>query len=150
MVKDNDLNTKADEPEDVQDTLKKVVAGVNAQMLTATLTDWFTTILIAKFVENTLMCRLMLIYIRQFVALSPLLVLFNIFLETNMGLMEKVVKTRKDDVKDGYIRRVIYMPGVFLIQRALADENEFVKKAALKAGQRIANNARMKPLAKGD
>ena len=74
---DDDLNAKADEPEDVQVILKKVVAGVNAQMLTATLTDWFTTILIAKFVENTLMCQLMLIYIRQFVALSPLLAMVN-------------------------------------------------------------------------
>ena len=79
-IKDNDLNAKADEPEDVKDILEKVIAGVNAQMLTAALTDWFTTILIAKFVENTLMCQLMLINIRQFVALSPLLAMSNMFL----------------------------------------------------------------------
>ena len=64
-------------------------------MLTATLTDWFTTIFIAKFVENTLMCQLMLIYVRQYVALSPLLAMFNLFLETNTEFMEKVVQKVK-------------------------------------------------------
>ena len=98
---DDDLNAKADEPEDVQVILKKVVAGVNAQMLTATLTDWFTTLLIAKLVENTLMCQLILIYIRQIVALSPLLAMFNMFLEIDKEFTEKVaqkVKMRRNDV----------------------------------------------------
>ena len=95
------MNAKADEPEAVENILQKVVAGVNAQMLTATLTDWFTTILIAKFVENALMCQLMLIYICQFMTLSHLLAMFNMFLETNTEFMEKVaqkVKVRRNDV----------------------------------------------------
>jgi len=72
-------------------------------------------------------------------------------------LMPEIVSTaeRMDiapHVKDGYIMMFIYMPGVFPEQfiqyigqvvqpilRALADENEFVRETALKAGQRIVN-----------
>ena len=70
-------------------------------MLTAALTDWFTTILIAKFVANTLVFELMLIYICQFMALSPLLAMFNMLLKTNTEFTEKVaqkVKMRRNDV----------------------------------------------------
>lgn len=55
-------------------------------------------------------------------------------------------------VKDGYIMMFIYMPNVFTneftpyigqiinpILKALADENEYVRETALKAGQRIVN-----------
>merc|ERR1719402_2064540 len=70
-------------------------------------------------------------------------------------LMPEIVSTaeRMDiapHVKDGYIMMFIYMPAVFPeefmqyigevvqpILRALADENEFVRETALKAGQRI-------------
>ena len=98
-----DLSAKANEPEDVEDILEKVVGGVNAQMLTAALTDWFTTNPIAKFSGITLMCQLMLmyIYLRQFVALSPLLAMFNMFVETNTEFMEKLaqkVKMRRNNV----------------------------------------------------
>merc|ERR550532_1747042 len=72
-------------------------------------------------------------------------------------LMPEIVSTaeRMDiapHVKDGYIMMFIYMPAVFPDQfkdyigqavkpilRALADENEFVRDTALKAGQRIVN-----------
>ena len=72
-------------------------------------------------------------------------------------LMPEIVSTaeRMDiapHVKDGYIMMFIYMPAVFQDQfkeyigqvvkpilRALADENEFVRDTALKAGQRIVN-----------
>merc|ERR1719400_2754779 len=72
-------------------------------------------------------------------------------------LMPEIIQTaeRMDiapHVKDGYIMMFIYMPGVFPEQfrpyigqvvqpilRALADENEFVRETALKAGQRIVN-----------
>ena len=72
-------------------------------------------------------------------------------------LMPEIVSTaeRMDiapHVKDGYIMMFIYMPAVFPehfkdyigeavkpILRALADENEFVRETALKAGQRIVN-----------
>ena len=72
-------------------------------------------------------------------------------------LMPEIIQTaeRMDiapHVKDGYIMMFIYMPGVFPEQfrpyigqvvqpilRALADENEFVRDTALKAGQRIVN-----------
>jgi len=72
-------------------------------------------------------------------------------------LMPEIVSTaeRMDiapHVKDGYIMMFIYMPSVFPDQfkdyigqavkpilRALADENEFVRETALKAGQRIVN-----------
>eukprot|EP00090_Calanus_glacialis_P034085 TRINITY_DN5691_c0_g1_i1.p1 TRINITY_DN5691_c0_g1~~TRINITY_DN5691_c0_g1_i1.p1 ORF type:complete len:2002 (-),score=813.41 TRINITY_DN5691_c0_g1_i1:71-5326(-) len=72
-------------------------------------------------------------------------------------LMPEIVSTaeRMDiapHVKDGYIMMFIYMPAVFPDQfiqyigqvvqpilRALADENEFVRETALKAGQRIVN-----------
>merc|ERR1719219_939645 len=70
-------------------------------------------------------------------------------------LMPEIISTaeRMDiapHVKDGYIMMFIYMPAVFPDQfkeyigqavkpilRALADENEFVRETALKAGQRI-------------
>jgi len=72
-------------------------------------------------------------------------------------LMPEIIQTaeRLDiaaHVKDGYIMMFIYMPSVFPDQfrpyigqvvqpilRALADENEFVRETALKAGQRIVN-----------
>merc|ERR1719402_717642 len=72
-------------------------------------------------------------------------------------LMPEIVSTaeRTDiapHVKDGYIMMFIYMPAVFPdeftqyigqiihpILQALADENEFVRETALKAGQRIVN-----------
>ena len=72
-------------------------------------------------------------------------------------LMPEIVSTaeRMDiapHVKDGYIMMFIYMPAVFPDQfkdyigqvvkpilRALADENEYVRDTALKAGQRIVN-----------
>merc|ERR1719510_2023047 len=72
-------------------------------------------------------------------------------------LMPEIIQTaeRMDiapHVKDGYIMMFIYMPAVFPDQfkdyigqavkpilRALADENEFVRETALKAGQRIVN-----------
>ena len=72
-------------------------------------------------------------------------------------LMPEIVSTaeRMDiapHVKDGYIMMFIYMPAVFPDQfrdyigqavkpilRALADENEYVRETALKAGQRIVN-----------
>merc|ERR1719411_836494 len=72
-------------------------------------------------------------------------------------LMPEIISTaeRMDiapHVKDGYIMMFIYMPAVFPDQfkeyigqavkpilRALADENEFVRETALKAGQRIVN-----------
>ena len=70
-------------------------------------------------------------------------------------LMPDIIKTaeRSDiapHVKDGYIMMFIFMPSVFPddftvyigqiispILRALADENEFVRDTAYKAGQRI-------------
>ena len=70
-------------------------------------------------------------------------------------LMPDIVKTaeRTDiapHVKDGYIMMFIYMPTVFQdefiayvsqiispILKALADENEFVRETAYKAGQRL-------------
>ncbi|XP_050428073.1 eIF-2-alpha kinase activator GCN1 isoform X2 [Adelges cooleyi] len=73
------------------------------------------------------------------------------------SLMPEIIATaeRTDiapQVKDGYIMMFIYMPGVFNddfipyinqiitpILKALADENEFVRETALKAGQRIVN-----------
>lgn len=55
-------------------------------------------------------------------------------------------------VKDGYIMMFIYMPGCFPeefreyigqiinpILKALADENEYVRETALRAGQRMVN-----------
>lgn len=72
-------------------------------------------------------------------------------------LMPEIIATaeRTDiapHVKDGYIMMFIYMPGAFPneftpyigliinpILKALADENEFVRDTALKAGQRIVN-----------
>lgn len=72
-------------------------------------------------------------------------------------LMPEIISTaeRTDiapHVKDGYIMMFIYMPGAFPneftpyigliinpILKALADENEFVRDTALKAGQRIVN-----------
>ncbi|XP_050533442.1 eIF-2-alpha kinase activator GCN1 isoform X2 [Daktulosphaira vitifoliae] len=73
------------------------------------------------------------------------------------SLMPEIIATaeRTDiapQVKDGYIMMFIYMPVVFNddfipyinqiitpILKALADENEFVRETALKAGQRIVN-----------
>ncbi|XP_057374386.1 stalled ribosome sensor GCN1-like [Daphnia carinata] len=72
-------------------------------------------------------------------------------------LMPEIIATaeRQDiapHVKDGYITMFIYLPGVFQneftpyisqiipsILKALADENEFVRDTALRAGQRIVN-----------
>jgi len=72
-------------------------------------------------------------------------------------LMPEIIATaeRMDiapHVKDGYIMLFIYFPGVFQeefmqyisdvvkpILRALADENEYVRDTALKAGQRLVN-----------
>lgn len=72
-------------------------------------------------------------------------------------LMPEIIATaeRTDiapHVKDGYIMMFIYMPGAFPndftpyigqiinpILKALADENEYVRDTALKAGQRIVN-----------
>ncbi|KAL1494916.1 hypothetical protein ABEB36_010427 [Hypothenemus hampei] len=72
-------------------------------------------------------------------------------------LMPEIISTaeRTDiapHVKDGYIMMFIYMPSVFTndftpyigqiinpILKALADENEYVRDTALKAGQRIVN-----------
>ncbi|KAM7361540.1 lethal (3) 80Fj [Cochliomyia hominivorax] len=72
-------------------------------------------------------------------------------------LMPEIIATaeRSDiapHVKDGYIMMFIYMPGAFPqdftpyigqiinpILKALADENEYVRDTALKAGQRIVN-----------
>ncbi|XP_055374977.1 eIF-2-alpha kinase activator GCN1 [Condylostylus longicornis] len=72
-------------------------------------------------------------------------------------LMPEIISTaeRSDiapHVKDGYIMMFIYMPGAFQdeftpyigqiinpILKALADENEYVRETALKAGQRIVN-----------
>ncbi|KAE8739724.1 hypothetical protein FOCC_FOCC014768 [Frankliniella occidentalis] len=72
-------------------------------------------------------------------------------------LMPEIIATaeRPDiapHVKDGYIMMFIYMPGAFHedftpyipqiinpILKALADENEYVRETALKAGQRIVN-----------
>lgn len=72
-------------------------------------------------------------------------------------LMPEIIATaeRTDiapHVKDGYIMMFIYMPAVFTaeftpyigqiinpILKALADENEYVRDTALKAGQRIVN-----------
>lgn len=72
-------------------------------------------------------------------------------------LMPEIISTaeRTDiapHVKDGYIMMFIYMPVVFTeeftpyigqiinpILKALADENEYVRETALKAGQRIVN-----------
>jgi len=72
-------------------------------------------------------------------------------------LMPEIIATAErldiaPHVKDGYIMLFIYVPGVFQeefmqyigevvqpILRALADENEYVRDTALKAGQRIVN-----------
>ncbi|KAI5634478.1 HEAT repeats domain-containing protein [Phthorimaea operculella] len=72
-------------------------------------------------------------------------------------IMPDIIQTaeRQDiapHVKDGYIMMFIYMPGAFTdeftpyigqiitpILKALADENEYVRETALKAGQRIVN-----------
>ncbi|KAK2714474.1 hypothetical protein QYM36_008881, partial [Artemia franciscana] len=72
-------------------------------------------------------------------------------------LMPEIIATAErldiaPHVKDGYILLFIYMPAVFQsefipyisqiippILKALADENEFVRDTALKAGQRIVN-----------
>lgn len=72
-------------------------------------------------------------------------------------LMPEIIATAERNdiaphVKDGYIMMFIYMPGAFPkeftpyigqiinpILKALADENEYVRETALKAGQRIVN-----------
>uniref|UniRef100_A0A1B0AHF4 TOG domain-containing protein n=1 Tax=Glossina pallidipes TaxID=7398 RepID=A0A1B0AHF4_GLOPL len=72
-------------------------------------------------------------------------------------LMPEIIATAERNdiaphVKDGYIMMFIYMPGAFPqdftpyigqiinpILKALADENEYVRDTALKAGQRIVN-----------
>ena len=53
------------------------------------LADWFVTSLIAKVTGNILMCM------RQLVALSHLLALFNMFMESNTKLMEKGAQMMK-------------------------------------------------------
>lgn len=83
----------------------------------------------------------------------------NIFVgvEKLHKLMPDIINTaeRTDiapHVKDGYIMMFIYMPSVFTVEftqyigqiinpilKALADENEYVRETALKAGQRIVN-----------
>ena len=77
-------------------------------------------------------------------------------------LMPDIIRTseRSDiapHVKDGYIMMFIFMPAVFPddfttyigqiispILRALADENEFVRDTAYKAGQRIGKSSKYK------
>ena len=90
---DDDFNVSVKELEVVYNILEKDVTVVNTQKLLAALADWFTKIPITKFIGNSL-CQLMLMYIRQFIALFPLLAMFNLFLEpkTKTDLIEKMVK----------------------------------------------------------
>ena len=89
----DDFNVSVKESEVVYNILEKDVTVVITQKLLAALADSFTTIPITKFFGNSL-CQLMLMYIRQFIALFPLLAMFNLFLEpkTNTDLIEKMVK----------------------------------------------------------
>ncbi|XP_077511063.1 lethal (3) 80Fj [Amblyomma americanum] len=84
-------------------------------------------------------------------------VLGGLGVEKLQTLMPEIISTaeRTDiapHVKDGYIMMFIYLPGVFQkeftpyisqiinpILKALADENEYVRETALRAGQRMVN-----------
>ncbi|KAH7955688.1 hypothetical protein HPB52_002886 [Rhipicephalus sanguineus] len=84
-------------------------------------------------------------------------VLGGLGVEKLQTLMPEIISTaeRTDiapHVKDGYVMMFIYLPGVFQkeftpyisqiinpILKALADENEYVRETALRAGQRMVN-----------